>query len=63
MVRGLHYDATTYASIIGQLERHYGGMDQEIASTAAELFKGQKVQLTLMESVRAFLGLIWPPME
>jgi hypothetical protein len=29
-------------------------VDQEIASTAAELFKGQKLQLTLLESVRAF---------
>jgi hypothetical protein len=28
-------------------------MDQEIASTAAELFKGQTVQLTSLESVRA----------
>jgi hypothetical protein len=54
MVKGLHYDATTYAAIIGQLERHYGGMDQEIASMAAELFKGQKVQLTPLESVRSF---------
>jgi hypothetical protein len=31
-----------------------GGQDQEIATTAADLFKGSKVQLTSLESVRAF---------
>jgi hypothetical protein len=50
MIRGLHYDA----GIIAELERLWGGPDQEIATTAADMFKGSKVQLTSLESVRAF---------
>jgi hypothetical protein len=54
MIRGLHYDPITYAGITAELERFWGGLDQEIATTAADLFKGSKVQLTSLESVRAF---------
>jgi hypothetical protein len=53
MIRGLHYDPITYAGLIAELERLWGGPDQEIAITAADLFKGSKVQLTSLESVRA----------
>jgi hypothetical protein len=53
MIRGLHYDPTTYAILIAELERLYGGADQEIAATALDLFKGAKVQLASLESVRA----------
>jgi hypothetical protein len=54
MIRGSHYNPITYAGIIAELERLWGGLDQEIATTAADLFKGSKVQLTSLESVRAF---------
>jgi hypothetical protein len=54
MIRGLHYDPTTYAILIAELERLYGGADQEIATTALDLFKGAKVQLAPLKSVRAF---------
>jgi hypothetical protein len=54
MIGGLHYDPTTYKGLIAELERRYGGSDHEIAATANELFKGQRVQLTSLESVRAF---------
>jgi hypothetical protein len=54
MIGGLHYDPTTYAGLIAELERLYGGSDHEIAATANELFKDQRVQLTSLESVRAF---------
>jgi hypothetical protein len=54
MIGGLHYDPTTYAGLIAELERLYGGSDHEIAATANELFKGQRVQLTLLESNQAF---------
>jgi hypothetical protein len=51
LIRGLHYDATTYAGMIAELERLWGGPDQEIAMTVTELFKGGKIQLTALESV------------
>jgi hypothetical protein len=54
LIRSLHYDPPTYVKLISELERLFGGADQEIAYTANELYKGQKVQLTLLESVRAF---------
>jgi hypothetical protein len=54
MIRGLHYDPTTYTILIAELERLYGGADQEIATTALDLFKCAKVQLLSLESVRAF---------
>jgi hypothetical protein len=54
LIRGLHYDTTTYAGMIAELERPWGGLDQEIATTATELFKGGKIQLTALESVWAF---------
>jgi hypothetical protein len=40
MIRGLHYHPITYAAIIAGLERLWGGPDQEIATTAADLFLG-----------------------
>jgi hypothetical protein len=54
MIRGLHYDPTTYAILIAELERLYRGADQEIATTALDLFKGAKVQLASLKLVRAF---------
>jgi hypothetical protein len=51
LIRGLHYDQTTYAGMIAELERLWGGPDQEITTTATELFKGGKIQLTALESV------------
>jgi hypothetical protein len=54
MIGELHYDPTTSAGFIAELERLYGGSDHEIAATANELFKGQRVQLTSLESVQAF---------
>jgi hypothetical protein len=51
MVRGLHYDPTTYAQIIAELERVFRGADQEIAAVAADLLKGTRVQLLSLESV------------
>jgi hypothetical protein len=51
MVRGLHFDGKTYAGLISGLERLFGGREQEIASTAADLFKGSKVQLAFLDSV------------
>jgi hypothetical protein len=32
MIRGLHYNPITYAGIIAELERLWGGQDQEIAT-------------------------------
>jgi hypothetical protein len=49
-IRGLHYDPPTYA----ELERLYRGANQEIATTALDLFKGSKIQLLSLKSVRAF---------
>jgi hypothetical protein len=54
MIRGLHYDPKIYATLIAELERLYGGADQEIATTALYLFKGAKVQLSSRDLVRAF---------
>jgi hypothetical protein len=54
MIRGLHYDPMTYAILIAELERLYGGADQETATTALDLFKGAKVQLVSLDSLRAF---------
>jgi hypothetical protein len=51
---GLHYDASTYAGLISELERLFGGAEQEIAGMATELFKRQKVQLASLDLVRAF---------
>jgi hypothetical protein len=36
------------------LERLYGGAEAEVTLAAAELFKGGKIQLTSLESVRTF---------
>jgi hypothetical protein len=54
MLRGLHYDATTYAGLIAELERLFGGADQEIATTVADLLKGPRIQLNSLDSVRGF---------
>jgi hypothetical protein len=54
MIRGLHYDPKTYASMIAELEQLWGGPDKEIATTAVELLKGAKVQMNSLDSVRAF---------
>jgi hypothetical protein len=54
MARGLHFNARTYTNLIAELERQFGGTEQEIASTATDLFKGGKVQLASLDSVRAF---------
>jgi hypothetical protein len=40
LIRGLHYDPMTYTILIAELERLYGGANQEIATTALDLFKG-----------------------
>jgi hypothetical protein len=39
MIRGLHYVPTTYAILIAELERLYRRAEQEIATTALDLFK------------------------
>jgi hypothetical protein len=54
VMRGLNYDAATYAALIRELERLYGGAETEVTLAAAELFKGGKVQLTLLDWVRTF---------
>jgi hypothetical protein len=54
MVRGLHYDAPTYVGLIAELERLFGGADQEIATTVADLLKGPRIQLNSLDSVRGF---------
>jgi hypothetical protein len=51
-MRGLNYDAATYAAFIRELERLYRGAEAEVALAAAELFKGGKIQLTSLESGR-----------
>jgi hypothetical protein len=52
--RGLNYDAATYAALIRELERLFGGAETEVALAAAELFKGAKVQITSLDSVSSF---------
>jgi hypothetical protein len=54
MVRGLHYDAPTYAGLIAELERLFGGADQEIATTVADILRGPRIQLNSLDSVRGF---------
>jgi hypothetical protein len=54
ILRGLNYDAATYATLIRELERLFGGAETEVALAAAELFKEAKVQITSLDSVRSF---------
>jgi hypothetical protein len=54
VMRGLNYNAATYAALIRELERLYGGVEAEVTLAAAEIFKGGKIQLTALELVRAF---------
>jgi hypothetical protein len=54
VMRGLNYDAATYAALIRELERLYGAAEAEVALAAAELFKGGNIQLTSLELVRTF---------
>jgi hypothetical protein len=49
IVRGLNYDARTYAAVIRELERLFGGAEAEIMLASAELFKGPKVVLSLLD--------------
>jgi hypothetical protein len=39
MIQGLHYDPTTYAILITELERLYGGADQEIETVLSRQAK------------------------
>jgi hypothetical protein len=54
ILSGLSYDAATYAALIRELERLFGGAETKVALAAAELFKGAKVQITSLDSVRSF---------
>jgi hypothetical protein len=54
IVRGLNYDARTYAAVIRELERLFGGAEAEIMLASTELFKGPKVVLSSLDSVRTF---------
>jgi hypothetical protein len=54
IVRGLNYDARTYAAVIREFERLFGGVEAEIMLASTELFKGPKVVLSSLDSVRTF---------
>jgi hypothetical protein len=54
IVRGLNYDARTYAVLIRELERLFGGAEAEISLALVDLFKGPKVSLTSLDLVRTF---------
>jgi hypothetical protein len=54
IIRGLNYDPRTYAVLINELERLYGGAEAEILLASQELFKGPKVAFTSLDSVRSF---------
>jgi hypothetical protein len=54
IVRGLNYDARTYAVLIRELKRLFGGAKAEILLASVDLFKGPKVLLTSLDSVRTF---------
>jgi hypothetical protein len=54
VVRGLNYDARTYAAVIRELERLFGGAEAEVMLASTELFKGPKVVLSPLDSVRTF---------
>jgi hypothetical protein len=54
IVRGLNYDERTNAVLIRELERLFGGAEAEISLASVDLFKGPKVLLTSLDSVRTF---------
>jgi hypothetical protein len=54
VVQGLNYDARTYATLIRELERLFGGAEAEISLASADFFKGPTVQITSLYSVRSF---------
>jgi hypothetical protein len=45
MIRGLHYDPTTYAILIAELERLYRRADQELTTTALDLYNSRLLAL------------------
>jgi hypothetical protein len=47
ILRGLNYNAATYAALIRELERFFGGAETKVALAAADLFKGAKAKLGL----------------
>jgi hypothetical protein len=53
-ILGLNYDPHTYAFRIAEVGRLYRGAKQKIESASLDLFKGSKVQLLSLESVRIF---------
>jgi hypothetical protein len=53
-ILGLHYDPQTYAFLITEVGRLYRGANQEKATTALDLFKGSKIQLSSLKSVGTF---------
>jgi hypothetical protein len=54
IILGLHYDPQTYTFLMAEVGRLYRGVNQEISTTALDLFKGSKIQLSSLESVRTF---------
>jgi hypothetical protein len=54
VVRGLNNHARTYAAVIRELERLFGGVEAEVMLASTELFKGPKVVLSSLDSVRTF---------
>jgi hypothetical protein len=54
ILRCLNYNAALYAALIRELECLFGGAETEVALAAAELFKGAKVQIRSLDSVRSF---------
>jgi hypothetical protein len=50
----LNYDSQTNAFLKAEVRRLYRVAKQKIATTALDLFKGSKIQLLSLESVRAF---------
>jgi hypothetical protein len=53
-ILGRHYDPQTYAFLMAEVGRLYRGAYQEIATKALDLFKGSKIQLSSLKSVRTF---------
>jgi hypothetical protein len=49
VLKGLNYNPTTYAALIRELERRFGGARAEVALAAGELFKGPKVSITSLD--------------
>jgi hypothetical protein len=54
IIRGLNYDERTYAVLIRVLDRIFGGAKADIFLALVDLFKGPKVSLTSLDSVRTF---------